>query len=73
MGDVVLADQRVVDGEVVDAGEAKDMADALGAGNFDDPLAAGAQRSPVQAGFLLVRSATGKPAFFQAAKPPSIS
>ena len=73
VGDVVLADQRVVDGEVVDAGQAEDVADALGAENFDDPLAAGAQRSPAQAGFLPGRSATGKPAFFHAAKPPSIS
>jgi hypothetical protein len=72
VGDVVLADQRVVDGEVVDAGQAEDVADALGAKNLDDPLAAGAQ-GPAQAGFLLGRSATGKPAFFQAAKPPSIS
>src|SRR3989304_346027 len=72
VGDVPLADQRVVDGEVVDAGQAEDVADALGAENFDDPLAAGAQ-SPDQAGFLLGRSATGKPAFFHAVKPPSIS
>jgi hypothetical protein len=57
----------------VDAGETKDVADALRAENFDDPLAAGKQRSPAQTGFLLGRSATGKPAFFQAAKPPSIS
>jgi len=69
----MLADQRVVDGEVVDAGQAKDVADALGAENFDDPLAAGAQQNPAQACFLLGRSATGKPAFFHAAKPPSIS
>ena len=56
----------------MDAGESEDVADALGAEDFDDPLAAGAQ-NPAQTGFLPGRSEIGKPAFFHAAKPPSIS
>ena len=70
MGDVPLADQGIVDGEVVDAGEPEDVADALTAQGLDDPTR---RRCATQAGFLLGRSATGKPAFFHAANPPSIS
>ncbi len=46
VGDVPLADQGIVDGEVVDAGEPEDVADALTAQGLDDPLAAGAQLRP---------------------------
>ena len=43
--DVVLADQRVVDSEVVHAGEAEDVPHALGTQNFHHPFTAGAELS----------------------------
>src|SRR2546427_383932 len=41
--DVALADQGIVDGEVVDAGQAEDVPHPLGPQNFHGPLTTGAE------------------------------
>src|SRR5215467_5471856 len=43
--DVVLAKERVVNGEIVNAGQTEDVPDALGAQHFHHPLTAGAELS----------------------------
>ena len=57
--DVVLADQRVVDGEVVDSREPEDVPHALGTQNFHHPFTAGAELS--HAYLSLVRGTRPRP------------
>ena len=57
--DVVLADQRVVDGEVVDSREPEDVPHPLGTQNFNHPFTAGANLS--HACLSLVRGTRPRP------------